>query len=477
MGFVLKRLLAKTSADFNRRKLFDELREAGYILLFDEARRKYQSVFADVGMVADALTFADIDENENSEMSQDLLRLALYQQRLYSGQFENMRVVGDIVPVELSKEGEAAFIYILISVKDYRMYTERPTQKESEKILEIGFVGDEHGLTTLDDFVSVVERSLKGLPDVQTFKVKSDKSEQFLELVNSEDTTFAKASTVSADDESLAAVLADLNVRQLAIKVRRGGSLLANDLNKKEARTKEDAEAIKQLVTSELLSTEYVVICKKTSNQINRVRSREAIDKMVEVGVSCSCGRPINEERVEELLVPTPTLHRMLNQSFWTTVKLVRALREIGIQDENILLNLREGADEIDAFIDLDGVLLMVELKDNEFSMGHAYPFAGRISQYKPVYALIVSTQGIDVDVKQYFGRVKPEAKIVYVDSLDALKPALEKIAIEIRSKEVKEVLRAVESNNFIRVPLIEFLGKKVNLTLSDERSRPRRRS
>jgi len=228
-------------------------------------------------------------------------------------------------------------------------------------------------------------------------------------------------------------------------------------------------------VESNLLSTEYVVICKKTSNQINRVRDHATIDKVAEAGLICSCGRPINEERIEELLVPTDILHKMLNQSFWTTVRLVRSLREIGVLDENILLNLREGADEIDAFINLDGVLLMVELKDSEFSMGHAYPFAGRISQYKPVYALIVSTQGIDADVTQYFDRVKPEAKIIYIKTLEQLKPSLEKIALEIRSKEAGEILKLIEANNFMAIPLVDLAAKNLNLTIPKERFRSRR--
>ena len=49
-------------------------------------------------------------------------------------------------------------------------------------------------------------------------------------------------------------------------------------------------------------------------------------------------------------------------------------LEKLGIPRDRILLNLQEGAEEIDSFVDVDGSLLMFELKDSEFSMGHAYP-------------------------------------------------------------------------------------------------------
>jgi hypothetical protein len=56
---------------------------------------------------------------------------------------------------------------------------------------------------------------------------------------------------------------------------------------------------------------------------------------------------------------------------------------------------------------------MMYELKDNEFSMGHAYPFGGRIGLYKPDIALIVSTKGVAPEVKEYFNRVKPNSRSI----------------------------------------------------------------
>ena len=48
----------------------------------------------------------------------------------------------------------------------------------------------------------------------------------------------------------------------------------------------------------------------------------------------------------------------MLDQSYWTTVKLVDNLRKLGISNNQILLNLRDGAEKIDAFVDVDGALV-----------------------------------------------------------------------------------------------------------------------
>jgi hypothetical protein len=192
--------------------------------------------------------------------------------------------------------------------------------------------------------------------------------------------------------------------------------MLASDLTRKTGIQPEQIQtAIEHLTKADLLAKEYVIICKKTSNQVNRVDNRETIDRMTELGVLCSCGNPIGQERIEELFSPTHTMQKMLDQSFWMTARLVRLLTESSIPEERILLNLQEGAEEIDAFVDLEGTLLMFELKDNEFSMGHAYPFGGRIGLYKPDIAVIVSTKGVAPEVKDYFKRVKPAAQVVYL--------------------------------------------------------------
>jgi len=305
---------------------------------------------------------------------------------------------------------------------------------------------------------------------------KHYQSPQFDELSNSEEAQFIPASTIASGDLTLAELLEDAAIRDLAITIRRAGGILVSDIAKKAKASSLDVQStIQKLVEAGLLSQEYVVICKKTSNQINRVDSQDKIAEMAKLGVRCSCGRLISDERIEELIVPTKHLQQLLNQSYWMTARLVQALETLHVPDERVLLNLQEGAEEIDAFVDVDGTLLMFELKDNEFSMGHAYPFGGRIGLYKPDYAIIVSTKGVDSDVKSYFKRVGPDTTIVYIENLDDLTSKLEEVIATVRASRVQELIRLFDPMASIETSLSEFLLPRLGIHMPKKRLRTRR--
>jgi hypothetical protein len=96
--------------------------------------------------------------------------------------------------------------------------------------------------------------------------------------------------------------------------------MLAADFSRKIRIQGKEESISNELIKEGLLSKEYVIICRQTSNQINRVKSRDVIENMREMGILCSCGRIISSERIEELFSPTPALQKMLDQGYWTTV-------------------------------------------------------------------------------------------------------------------------------------------------------------
>lgn len=284
-------------------------------------------------------------------------------------------------------------------------------------------------------------------------------------LSTNNENKFVPANRLSDEELIFAEVLRDDLTRNLSITVKSSGGILATDLIRKSGTKANDVEVFfDEMSRNNLLAREYVVICSKSSNQINKVDSKEKIDKMAELGILCSCGRPIQNEKIQELYSPTPLLRRMLDQSYWMTAKLVSTLKGLNISENRILLNLQEGAEEVDAFADIDGSLLMFELKDNEFSMGHAYPFSGRIGLYRPEYAIIVSTKGISPDVREYFSRVKPGAKIVYIGNLSELESNLERIISQIRSARAEFVLSLLEPIASTSFPLTRALVEKFGI-------------
>ena len=239
----------------------------------------------------------------------------------------------------------------------YTRISLQSSEKKTERLFRfvVGYLGDKDDVESLDDFANIVASVLSNDKQYVEWKVNQPSNSSFLELIQNEGTKYVDASTISETEVTLSEKLEDPIMHEVALIVKRAGAMLEEDIVKKI--TKHNAhKAIEELVQANLLTLEYVVICRKTSNQINRMSSRDTLNKIANAGIYCSCGKAISEERIEELFSPTPMLQTMLDQSHWTTARLVYVLRQLGIQDDRILLNLHEGPEEIDAFVDMDGI-------------------------------------------------------------------------------------------------------------------------
>jgi hypothetical protein len=465
MGFTIKRLTTPVSGDFNTEDLTSSLKQNGYSPMISEAKRRFSKVFSDSGMI-------DSEESNLAEFNARSLG-PLIERRMVYGEMDSLPVYGDLV----HKQDSEGLLYFLLALSEEEVMQRGPqlNLNDSDLTLEVGYIGDSDGAGLLEGFKEVVGEFAFSDYQADSWKRVTYGSDEFSNLEGSDETSFMRASEVTDEEVELSKILEDHQARSLSIKIRRGGGLLASDIGKRSDESSDEGQIVDNLVDANLLSTEHVIICKQTSSQVNRVPNKEALEKLANLGVQCSCGRSISDERNEELYVPTEELNKLLNQSYWMTAGLVRLLRKVGIPNDSILLNLIEGSDEIDAFVDFDGALLMIELKDSEFSMGHAYAFGGRIAQYKPSYAMIVSTRGVDQEVKDYFDRVEPEADLIYVNSLDGLRPAIGKVGSEIRAERASSVLDSLEATSQISVPVRKFVGRNLEIQFPDRRSRRRR--
>jgi hypothetical protein len=310
----------------------------------------------------------------------------------------------------------------------------------------------------LQEFLVAVAVVLKQVAVKANWSTVQDRNSRFVGVSQNEDLGFESGDSMTEEEVEASAILSESRIREFAGAVKRSGQMLATDV------VKEDSAFVPTLEEGKLLTREYVVICRQTSNQINRVSRRERVDQMSQMGVLCSCGSPIGRERVEELLVPTALLRRMLDQSYWTSAKLVEALRRFGISADKSVFDIQHGAEEMDALADVDGKLLLFELQDEEFSMRDAYRFGGRIGMYNPDYAFIVATRGIAPDAKEHFKKVGTEAEIVYVTTLPELASELARVIDEIRSQKASTILGEFEVLGDIGVPLRNVLLDRIRM-------------
>ena len=323
---------------------------------------------------------------------------------------------GDLIPTENWNE----VVYIGLRQEFARGKRGRPRQKH---YLEVGSISRTCASNLLQPVKDLVLRALKAEEGPKVWLGRIWINQKFDALAGQG--AFAKGSDPT-NEIRIAEALSDRNAWKLAVAVKAAGSMLLKDF----LRVGGSEDDISRLASLQLLRKEQVLICKRTSNLLNRLASIDVLKDLDERGVVCaSCGRKLFE--------------------------------------------YHEEGEEVDAFVDVDGSLLLVELKDKEFSMGHAYPLPGRIAMYHPDYTLIVTTERVAKEVRDYFERIKPETQMLYAEGLDLLQVFLENVVDSARAKKAKTLLERFNPLT-IGVDIPALVGAKLGIRIPpNEKSMP----
>ncbi len=257
--------------------------------------------------------------------------------------------------------------------------------------------------------------------------------------------------------------LSDKAVRMLAIAIKSSSGLLLGDASKQippKERGRIDA-IVQLLIEKGLVDTEVVVVCRKTSAQVNRVPSASVLDGLDQQGVRCACGRSLSEEKQEKALSVTDFGRSMIDGSAWLSVLVLQNLVDFGVPINDIRMEQVYSGEEVDCVAEIYGRLVLFELKDKEFNLGNAYSFGAKVGIFRPDVPVIVTTELVGADARDHFARsgiadrrsrrysVEDAAGvggIKFIEGLENLKSGIESIVTEIASAALAPQLRAALS-------------------------------
>src|SRR5207248_3091696 len=148
-----------------------------------------------------------------------------------------------------------------------------------------------------------------------------------------------------------------------------------------------------------LIQSEYVIVCSRTGNAVLRTDHPNKLQKMAPDWMKCACGRPLNEERVDQVIMPTDRATALNDKGRWMTTLATAILPKLGISREQVIIDSSPSGTDI--VLDLSGDLVMVVLKDREFNLADAYAFNAKVSRIKAAEGVIVSNEGLSGDAKK----------------------------------------------------------------------------
>ena len=218
-----------------------------------------------------------------------------------------------------------------------------------------------------------------------------------------------------------------------------------------------------------VVSRQLDVVCKSCAQVMARVPDRDALANLVDKGMSCAkCKTRVSRRCFEPCFFVESSAGQLLDGSKWMGLLVREALQECGISSSLVRTEVIDGPNELDLVANLDGELLFMELKDNRFSIGHAYSFVGKCSQYNPDYSLIVASNGVDADVKDYVSNTGVKAH--YLESLDSLDTGLQSLLSEHYANRLTRLVSSIPWDFLLPRSVLAHFGHKIDRPSSRHR-------
>ena len=270
-----------------------------------------------------------------------------------------------------------------------------------------------------------------------------------------------------------ARALADPKRRQMLSTIQARRSVLLENLANDGTSTMEVAQEVHLLESLGLLQKDFVVFCREQGNQISRVQSFNEIEEATRRGFKCfSCGRPMAEERIDQLLSCTPAGTQLARPNYWLTLLLSQTLEKMGIRrDKQVTVGASEGSRIIDLFAGHDGFLMMFEVREEDVRLDDIYLFLSRVRYYRPDAAFYVTTCPVSTEVRQYLASAECEARVLLVEQEEGVGAAVSDVLKRSMHARFREVVRELEPQTRVDVGALVyefFFGKEV--PKSDER-------
>ncbi|KAA0827850.1 hypothetical protein [Bacillus sp. AY2-1] len=439
--------------EINKQSFIDTIKDVvpslGYEFVLDLAFKAYLDALG-IEKKSPKLDFETDEENS-------------YFERLYFRRFMGSRTSEWSNYCKLRSD-KGYVVFHLFSDEDEIILGGEKDQMEMKCNLEVCVIMPEYDESIESELNEIIQLLVSTFNDINEFAEFINKNEKFVELSRTyESVDFEESDYVIAEE------LYKQDFRTVLQKIRMSGGMFRRDADEKFQAIVNKDLLITKMIELGLLTLEFIILCKKTSEKINVIPEKSLVKELGDRGIRCPhCSTLVNEEHLDEWLTVTELGHQMLNGNHWMTVLLVSVLKKFNINNEDILINVQEGPEEIDAFVHFDNNLLQFELKDKQFSMGNAYAFQSRLFSYSPEIGVIWSTEGVAPEVKENFKKVQSKASILYIKTAQELEVELNRVFNQIREKRAFNILVPLLEHSMPRVNVTRELVNKIRLVKDD---------
>lgn len=211
--------------------------------------------------------------------------------------------------------------------------------------------------------------------------------------------------TYSREEHRNSLILNDYESREVIKFIKQSKKIRRDDLLDK-FQDRDINIILSSLEEFKAINNEVLIQCRKSNKHLATLAYNDKnSDKLS--GIKCAhCGRKFKDEIVTNVYSLDQKFSELLKESHWMTILVTEDLINIGVDRNQIVWGLKDKSDEIDIAFIHKSQFFIVELKDSDFDVGHAYKLNYRSLKFKADYTVICVTGKISDESKELFDSV-----------------------------------------------------------------------
>jgi hypothetical protein len=198
-------------------------------------------------------------------------------------------------------------------------------------------------------------------------------------------------------------LLEDIEARHLLRRIResqaegRVSEILSTVEN--EARS---VSLINRMTDVGLLRREVQVSCRKNGRSLFRLPSPDALNVITASNATCSeCGMAIADEKIEDLVKPTETAARLLEDGSWLASRIYSNLRELGVPEKQIITGSTSEEGEAYMMVSVCDEPFLLVLRDGDVTAAQARHALARQIETEAAHLVVIGS-----------GKIQEEARV-----------------------------------------------------------------
>ena len=151
--------------------------------------------------------------------------------------------------------------------------------------------------------------------------------------------------------------------------------------------------SIDKLLDAGLLRREVLISCREMGHILLSLPSPDALAVMTLSNARCNgCGSAIADEKVEEVVAPTPLASALLEDGSWLVNRLYSVLRELGIPGSEIAIAPPLASGDAQMMLNVCGHSFLLVLRDGDLTPAFARRATGAVIETEATHLVIVVT-------------------------------------------------------------------------------------